>query len=43
MKDTEFIAQLAKFSSLEKLTDIDQSIKQRTTAIAGATASSGGQ
>ena len=43
MKDTEFIAQLAQFSSLEKLTDIAQSMKQLTTAIAGATAAAGAQ
>jgi flagellar basal-body rod modification protein FlgD len=43
MKDTEFIAQLAQFSSLEKLTEIDQSIKLLTTTIAGATAASGGR
>jgi flagellar basal-body rod modification protein FlgD len=43
MKDTEFIAQLAQFSSLEKLTDIAQSMKQLTTVIAGATAAAGGQ
>jgi len=41
MKDTEFIAQLAQFSSLEKLTEIAASMKQLTSAIAGATASAG--
>ena len=41
MKDTEFIAQLAQFSQLEKLTDISQSMKQLTTAIVGAAGSAG--
>jgi flagellar basal-body rod modification protein FlgD len=41
MKDTEFIAQLAQFSQLEKLTDISQSMKQLTTAIVGAAGSTG--
>ena len=41
MKDTEFIAQLAQFSQLEKLTDISQSMKQLTAAIVGAAGSTG--
>jgi flagellar basal-body rod modification protein FlgD len=41
MKDTEFIAQLAQFSQLEKLTDISQSMKQLTAAIVGAADSAG--
>jgi flagellar basal-body rod modification protein FlgD len=35
MDDTTFIAQLAQFSSLEKLTSIDSSLKQ-LTQLAGA-------
>jgi flagellar basal-body rod modification protein FlgD len=41
MKDTEFIAQLAQFSQLEKLTDISQSVKQLTNAIVDVTVSAG--
>jgi flagellar basal-body rod modification protein FlgD len=33
MADTEFIAQLAQFSSLEKLTEISQSVKALTEAV----------
>ena len=34
MADTEFIAQLAQFSSLEKLTEIAQSVKTLADAVA---------
>jgi flagellar basal-body rod modification protein FlgD len=35
MADTEFIAQLAQFSQLEKLTEIAQSMKTLTQAVTG--------
>ncbi len=35
MDDTTFITQLATFSSLEKLTSIDSSLKQLTTLVGG--------
>jgi flagellar basal-body rod modification protein FlgD len=37
MGDTEFIAQLAQFSSLEKLTEIAQSMKTLTEAVTART------
>jgi flagellar basal-body rod modification protein FlgD len=38
MNDTEFIAQLAQFSSLEKLTEIAESVKALSDAVTGAVA-----
>ena len=43
LSDTEFIAQLAQFSSLEKLTEIAQSVKALTSAITSAAAAAGTQ